>query len=1036
MDYQRFLEQLPTLYENWGQAGVCPKSNRFPILLDQVQSLTTANVMQLLNFAVECMESEEVYCEIGCFQGGSLIGALLEHPEKMAYAVDNFSEFDPWGNNFEQLMENLANFQLDEQVYFCNQDFEEFFLNLREMNIEDKIGVYFYDGAHDYRSQLMGLLLVRPFLAKQAVIITTHSNWQAVQQANCDFMAVTTTGKLSRYPLPFHSSNHPFEKGVQVFCWEADESSNYIWSLWQLERNQSLIKEIYSLQPEKKQLVESLYKKAIELDISESLAAGLAVGKTYTPEFLQQIRKDLIKAEEKYKEVLQWDKDNVDVWLRLGRLYYVLEQYQESLQMLLKSLELEPSRAVGHYLLGTVLEKIGRIPQAIQAYQEAISLNPKYIDAYNNLGNILFQAGELEQAESVYSQAIAANPDHFGSYLNLGNVLMLRQEVEKAIAAYETALKLSPKNPDILYNLGVAHQSKNNISQAYFCLGNTFYYQEKYEKAIIEYQKFLDNQTGDVDFYIRYAYCYKSLKRHEEAIKVCRESLLLYPTEARIYDGLVLLLQEFGRTQEAIEVASEASMLLPDNLSLRLAKYLTLPILYETQEEIEFYRCQFLQGLEAVIQQTPLETPEAINNAFTGIGTSTNFYLPYQGKNDLELQKKYGQFVHTILAAKHPKWVEPRPMPTRGQNGKIRIGYLSNSMRSNKVGRFYLGWLRNFDRQKFEVYCYHTHPVRDQLTYQFQISCNTFYHIPDDLEAVCKQILSDQLHIIVFPDIGMTPLITQIAGLRLAPVQCTTWAHPVTSGLPTIDYFLSSDLMEPENGQKHYSEQLIRLPNIAFSYPKPSIPEVSKTRLDFQLREDAVVYLSCQSLSKYLPQYDYIFPEIAQRVSSAQFCFISSHTSPQITLAFQQRLQGAFAKFGLKMEDYCVIVPRQYTLSYLNLMLDSDIFLDTFSWSGGLTTLDAIACDLPVVTCPGELMRGRHSYAILKMLGITQTIAKNEAEYIEIAVRLGLDSAWRDSLVQQMKQRHSYLYDDKACVAALEEFYQRVVLEHSVVSKP
>jgi predicted O-linked N-acetylglucosamine transferase (SPINDLY family) len=98
--------------------------------------------------------------------------------------------------------------------------------------------------------------------------------------------------------------------------------------------------------------------------------------------------------------------------------------------------------------------------------------------------------------------------------------------------------------------------------------------------------------------------------------------------------------------------------------------------------------------------------------------------------------------------------------------------------------------------------------------------------------------------------------------------------------------------------------------------------------------------------------------------------------------------------------------------------------------------LDAIACDLPVVTCPGELMRGRHSYAILKMLGITQTIAKNEAEYIEIAVRLGLDSAWRDSLVQQMKQRHSYLYDDKACVAALEEFYQRVVLEHSVVSKP
>jgi predicted O-linked N-acetylglucosamine transferase (SPINDLY family) len=273
--------------------------------------------------------------------------------------------------------------------------------------------------------------------------------------------------------------------------------------------------------------------------------------------------------------------------------------------------------------------------------------------------------------------------------------------------------------------------------------------------------------------------------------------------------------------------------------------------------------------------------------------------------------------------------------------------------------------------------------------------------------------------------------ITQIAGLRLAPIQCTTWAHPVTSGLPTMDYFLSSDLMEPKNAQAQYSEQLIRLPNIAFSYPKPSLPEVSKTRLEFRLREEAVLYLSCQSLSKYLPPYDYIFPEIAQRVPSAQFAFVSSHQSAHITEQFQQRLQRAFANFDLKMEDYCVMVPRQYTIGYFNLMLDSDIFLDTFRYSGSLTSLDAIACNLPIVTCPGELMRGRQSYAFLKILGVTETIAKNEAEYIEIAVRLGLDSAWRDSIVQQMKQGHFYLYDDKRCVATLEEFYQRLVREHS-----
>jgi predicted O-linked N-acetylglucosamine transferase (SPINDLY family) len=204
--------------------------------------------------------------------------------------------------------------------------------------------------------------------------------------------------------------------------------------------------------------------------------------------------------------------------------------------------------------------------------------------------------------------------------------------------------------------------------------------------------------------------------------------------------------------------------------------------------------------------------------------------------------------------------------------------------------------------------------------------------------------------------------------------------------------------------------------------------------MDFQLREDAVIYLACQSLYKYLPQHDYIFPEIAKRVYCAQFAFVASHQSSHITEQFEQRLQQAFAKFGLNSEDYCVIVPRQNTIGYLNLMLASDIFLDTFSYSGSLTTLDAIACDLPIVTCPGELMRSRQSYAFLKILGVTETIAKNEAEYIEIAARLGLNLRWRESIVQQMRQRSCYLYDDQVCIAALEEFYQHVVEKHSIAN--
>ncbi|MFM6395632.1 MAG: hypothetical protein ACKPFF_03010, partial [Planktothrix sp.] len=117
-----------------------------------------------------------------------------------------------------------------------------------------------------------------------------------------------------------------------------------------------------------------------------------------------------------------------------------------------------------------------------------------------------------------------------------------------------------------------------------------------------------------------------------------------------------------------------------------------------------------------------------------------------------------------------------------------------------------IGWLRYANRDQFEIYAYYTGNSPDPVTEQFRQYSHQFYHIPNNFEAVCEQIIKDQLHILVYPEIGMNPPTMELAALRLAPIQCTAWGHPVTSGLPTIDYFLSSQLMEPENAQEHYSE--------------------------------------------------------------------------------------------------------------------------------------------------------------------------------------------------------------------------------------
>lgn len=699
-----------------------------------------------------------------------------------------------------------------------------------------------------------------------------------------------------------------------------------------------------------------------------------------------------LEAAQKYEQILQINSDCAEAWHGLGMVYFNQDKYQDALEVIYHALTLDSVNQNLHYTLGLVLEKIGYVAEAITAYQKVIELSPQWLEVYHTLGKVLAETGEFVQAETIYLQAIDLDKNNYLSYFYLGNLLMMQQQIEKAIAIYQTSLQINPSDSAILFNLGVAFTAKNESAKASLYFGYAAYYQGEYQKAIAHFQNFLNTQTGDIDLYLH----------------------------------LSLALQQCGQTQEAIKLINHALHFFPNDLTLKLENLRILPIVYKNQAEINFYRQRFTQALSELIQSTILVTAESKQNALQAISWRTNFYLQYQGYNDLKLQKRYGNFVNQIMSTNYPQWVEKPQINPLIKSKKSRIGYVSDSFHWHSVGMAFLGWIKYFPTHNFEIYCYYINDQIDSITEEFQKYSNYFHHIPHNLENTCKQILTDKLDILVFLDIGMTPQMMQLAALRLAPIQCAAWGHPVTTGLPTIDYYLSADLLEPKNAQEHYSEQLIRLPNIGISYNNPVITPLTKTRADFQLREDAVIYLSCQSLFKYLPQYDYIFPSIAQQVARSQFVFIA-HSNNQITEQFRQRMQQEFTKFNLNFADYCVILPRQNYQDYRQLNLLADISLDTIGFTGFLTTLESIACNLPIVTCVGELMRSRQTYGILKMIGVTDTIAKKPTEYIQIAVKLGLHSEWRQKIVEQIKQCQTSLYNDKTSIKGLEEFYRRVI---------
>ncbi|MBD2483638.1 tetratricopeptide repeat protein [Planktothrix sp. FACHB-1365] len=976
--------------------------NNWSLLFPELQSILKLRDRQnnihlplLLNLAVHNLENQEIYCQIGVNSVSHLMGALLNNPDSIAYVVDSFYEKDE-SQSYESRVEILEALNFSNQVFLCDQQPEEFLLELREVEFENKIGVCFYDWKTDYRSVLNSLLLINPFLSHQALIIVNDANHDSVQQAIWDFIAATPECQVELELLPQTDEPLRFEDGIFIISRDINRTFNYETAMFLNRRQPQVIQRISQLHQLEK-LLNTIYQEAVD--------------------FHQNYRFN--EAEKKYQEFIDLNPDHGEAWMNLGKLYYQSENYQASLHASYQLIALTPHRFDGYYQLGQCFEKLNQFEQAIAAYQKTIALKPDYLDAYNNLGNLLMQQGQFAEAETVYRQAIEINPNHFCSYLNLGNLFLLQNQFQFAKATYQKGLTIIPDQPDILHNLALTDEIEKNPIPYYRSFGDRLYQLGNYEAAIAEYQKILNLQAGDVDLYDKLNHCYWQLNQPNDAIDILKIGTKIYPDFAPLHFTLITNLLYQGRTEEAVKKAEIASECLPKDYTFTLLKYLIVPMLYHSIEEINNYRDRFNQGLQNLIATTDLTDSETVDQAFLGMGRFTNFYLGYQARNVIEEQKIYGNFLHQIMCLKYPQWVQPLTLPT--VKDKIRVGYVSSYLHCYSGSLWLIGWLRYASRNQFEIYAYYTGNSPDPVTEQFRQYSHQFYHIPNNFEAVAEQITKDQLHILVYPEIGMNPPTMELAALRLAPIQCTAWGHPVTSGLPTIDYFLSSQLMEPENAQEHYSETLILLPNIGVAYPKPQdIPPLVKTRSDYDLPEDAVIYLCCQAPFKYLPQYDYILPEIALKVPNAKFLFFRG------TL-LNDRLNQAFSNYGLNYQDYCLHRKVDERFDYLMLNQLSDVFLDTFTWSGGNTSLEAIACYLPIVTCPGEFMRGRHADSFLKMIGLTETIAKNEAEYLEIAVKLGLDCIGRETISQQMSERQHLLFDDQVCVTALEEFYQAVI---------
>jgi protein O-GlcNAc transferase len=648
----------------------------------------------------------------------------------------------------------------------------------------------------------------------------------------------------------------------------------------------------------------------------------------------------------------------------------VMKKYDAALASVERALTYHPQYAEAYLNKGNVYAAQRNHGDALAAYDRAVALDPNLADAWVGRGNVFRDSRQYADALSAYGRALQLRPHLIEAWLGRGNVLCETKCGEDALAAYDTVLELSPR-----------------LSEAWLGRGNIL----------------------------------RELKRWDEALAAYDTALAHNPNLAEAWIGRGNILFEFNRVEDAVAEFKRAHAVKPDCAEARIAScFGTLPTLYTDVEEILQRRTAYEEELRALCND--VESGSVQGDLVNAIGFKLPFYLAYQGLNDVKLQIRYGSLVTYVIGKRFPPVSLPAP-PTPDE--LVRVGIVSNFFCRHSNWKIPVkGWISQMDRRRFKIFGYHTGITRDAETDVAAAMCDRFVHRPLTLSGWRQEILADAPHVLIYPGLLMDSISIGLAAQRLAPVQCNSWGHPETSGLPTLDYYLSSDLMEPPDAEQHYSERLIRLPNLSVYCEPVDVQAVATSKAELGFRSSATVFWCGQSLFKYLPQFDQVFPKIAEQAPHCQFVFLR-HENPSVTDQFQGRLERAFALSGLHSSDYCVLLPRLSFDQFVAAMGQCDVFLDSIGWSGCNSTLESLPHNLPIVTVSGSLMRGRHSSAILQMMGITETIAASVEEYIGIAARLANHPDERKALSHKIADTKHRVYHDRSCISALEEFLDR-----------
>ena len=509
---------------------------------------------------------------------------------------------------------------------------------------------------------------------------------------------------------------------------------------------------------------------------------------------------------------------------------------------------------------------------------------------------------------------------------------------------------------------------------------------------------------------LRLAAALQDCNRQREAEQWYRRILELDPGN---HDALLCLavMREDSDVEEARGLMDRYTEL-QAGAAPRLRRALMLPVILQSSDQIDRVRQRLDRDLDELLDLKPSKVP----NPEFEVG-ATPFNLAYHGRNNAPLLRKIARVCRSVYPAR-TECVRQGFSPGR----RLRIGFVSTYFHAHSVGRTTFGLIRDLPRDRFEVHVFAIAAQADDLAEAIRKSADRYVPLPLDLGRVRDAIDSAALDIVFFADIGMHPLTYFLAFWRLAPTQMVTWGHSVTSGIDTIDYYLSSDAIEGAASEQYYTEKLVRLPGYFMPrYRRPALEGPRASREQLGLPEGKHLYYCPQNLFKLHPDFDAAIRAILEGDPEAELVlleFVRAGVAEQLLRRFELTLGALASKIRF--------VPRSEHRKFLQVVAAADVILDPFHFGGCNSSCDALSLGVPVVTLPGSQLPGRFTLGLYREIDLDCCIARSADEYVEIALRLGRDAEYRKSVSEQISARCARLFDRPDAGLALGEELLRI----------